>query len=374
MKKVALLFVCILAATVMYAQTDAVKHYIDTYREIAVNEMIRTGVPAAITLAQGILESQAGQSDLCQQSNNHFGIKCKDEWTGPYVLHDDDKKNECFRVYQNAEESFKDHSDFLKNRPYYTNLFSLAPDDYKGWAKGLKKDGYATERNYPQMLIKIIEDNNLQQYTMVALERMKNPNQPVYVSDNDNNGTPVKTAVATAEQQPSVNKATDEGDNDATGNANQQENAVKAAGNSNTENGDDENAGDVAVNADAYPDGVFTINQTRVVYAKDGTSLLALASTYNISYKSLLDFNDLGKGDILHKNCLIFLERKPKRSTKDYHIVSSSETIEDIAQKEGVRLESLLEYNALQKGSMLAAGTKVYLRAAQGMTAKSHKA
>src|SRR6516164_6134449 len=134
MKKLVLLFISIAVSAIIYAQTDAIKQYIDTYGEIAVKEMMRTGVPAAITIAQGIVESKAGQSDLCQQSNNHFGIKCKDEWTGPYVLHDDDKKDECFRVYGNAEESFRDHSDFLKNRPYYTDLFALPPDDYKAWA------------------------------------------------------------------------------------------------------------------------------------------------------------------------------------------------------------------------------------------------
>ena len=118
---------------------DAVLAYIDEYKDLAIEEMVRTGVPASITLAQGILESQAGQSDLTLESNNHFGIKCKEEWTGDVVYHDDDAKNECFRSYPSAEQSYRDHSDFLRSRPNYAPLFDIDVTDYKGWAYGLKK-------------------------------------------------------------------------------------------------------------------------------------------------------------------------------------------------------------------------------------------
>ena len=374
MKKIVLLFISIALSVVIYAQTAAIKLYVETYREIAINEMVRTGVPAAITLAQGILESQSGQSELCQQSNNHFGIKCKDEWTGPFVLHDDDKKNECFRVYANAEESFRDHSDFLKNRPYYTDLFKLAGDDYKAWATGLKKDGYATERNYPQLLIKLIEDNNLQEYTAIAMERIKNPGLQTYAANN--NTVQANTAAITPPvQAQAVNTNT----NAVTVNTDNNNKTTVAEDKDEDDdsvvNKDTHDAlNDIDVNTDAYPDGVFTINETKVVYAKAGTSLLALASNYNIAYKTLMDFNELEKGDILSKDRLIYLEKKPKRGHRDFHVVTAAETMEDIAQKEGVRLESILQYNTIQKGSQPAAGTKIYLRLTPGTSSKAHKA
>ena len=128
---------------------------------MAIREMQRTGVPASITLAQGILETEAGKSDLVIRSNNHFGIKCKSSWTGEKVYHDDDAQGECFRKYSDAEDSYKDHSDYLRTQPRYASLFSLDPLDYKGWATGLKKAGYATNPRYAQILIKYIEKYNL---------------------------------------------------------------------------------------------------------------------------------------------------------------------------------------------------------------------
>jgi flagellum-specific peptidoglycan hydrolase FlgJ len=143
-------------------------------------EMARTGVPAAITLAQGILESGCGESELAKTSNNHFGIKCKDEWTGPKVYHDDDQKQECFRVYATPEDSYHDHSDFLKNRPYYTNLFKLKPTDYRDWAYGLQKDGYALEKDYAQKLINLIEAYHLEMYSdMVVGKVVKNERKKI---------------------------------------------------------------------------------------------------------------------------------------------------------------------------------------------------
>lgn len=142
--------------------------YIETYKKMSMEEMERTGIPASITLAQGILESGDGNSTLATKANNHFGIKCHD-WDGPSVRHDDDKKNECFRKYKNPEHSYKDHSEFLTGRRRYASLFELAPDDYKGWAKGLKKAGYATSPTYAKALIGIIEDNQLYEYDKQVL-------------------------------------------------------------------------------------------------------------------------------------------------------------------------------------------------------------
>jgi LysM repeat protein len=151
------------------AQRLTVEEYVEQFKDIAMNEMKRSGVPASITLAQGILESENGNSELVKKSNNHFGIKCKSNWTGETVTHDDDANGECFRAYTNAGDSYKDHSDFLKANQRYASLFNLDPTDYAGWARGLKKAGYATNPKYPDLLIKSIEQYNLQQYSLTAL-------------------------------------------------------------------------------------------------------------------------------------------------------------------------------------------------------------
>lgn len=143
---------------------EVLSAYIDTYGDIAKQEMLQYGIPASITLAQGILESGAGRGELTQKANNHFGIKCHTAWTGEKVYHDDDEKGECFRKYKDAKYSFRDHSLFLTQRSRYQDLFKLRKDDYKGWAKGLKKAGYATDPKYPDKLIAIIEKNQLYRY------------------------------------------------------------------------------------------------------------------------------------------------------------------------------------------------------------------
>jgi hypothetical protein len=137
--------------------------YIDRFKNTSIEEMNRYGIPASITLAQAILESGTGKSDLAKYANNHFGIKCTKDWKGKGYYKDDDAKDECFRVYNNPEESFKDHSQFLK-RKRYASLFELDKNDYEGWAKGLKDAGYATNPRYPQLLIGLIEKYNLNQY------------------------------------------------------------------------------------------------------------------------------------------------------------------------------------------------------------------
>jgi LysM repeat protein len=344
MKKIFLVLVAFTACCVLHAQNDAINQYIARYNEVAIKEMMRSGVPAAITLAQGILESQAGQSDLVLQSNNHFGIKCKSDWTGDKVYHDDDAKAECFRSYPSAEDSYRDHSDFLKNRPNYAFLFQLDPTDYEGWARGLKKAGYATEKDYAPTLIKMIVSYNLQQYSLTALQRMKTSNTDWAITQKNtrethdaNNGTAVKTATPVPMQQNNPSNDKD------TYTATIAQTRVQAP----------------QIN---YPTGVFSINDTKVVFAPAGTSLFALSNNYNIAFAKLLEYNEISKTDILSSGSLIFLEKKPKKGNKDYHIVCSGECIKDIAQTEGVRMESLMELNQLQKGMEPAVGEKVYLR------------
>lgn len=158
--------------------------YIDRYKDIAMQEMRTYKIPASITLAQGILESSSGQSQLTRRSNNHFGIKCHKGWTGGRTYHDDDEKGECFRVYKKPETSFRDHSLFLAERTRYADLFKLRITDYKGWAKGLRKAGYATDKKYPEKLIQIIEEHKLYRYDKQVLgkkyKKVDYPKEPAY--------------------------------------------------------------------------------------------------------------------------------------------------------------------------------------------------
>jgi LysM repeat protein len=338
MKRIFLFAIILISFVSARAQTpEDIQNYINAYKDIAMNEMRRTGVPASISLAQGILESAAGTSDLTKQSNNHFGIKCKLDWTGQVIYHDDDEKSECFRVYSCAADSYKDHSDFLKNRPNYAFLFQLDPTDYEGWAKGLKKAGYATENDYPERLMELIVNNHLQDYTLAVTQKTIPISQPI-ISSNTTNEDNTETAAATDAQQ----------NNDEPITINYSKPVKEKT----------EDAEETAL----YPSGIFHINQTKVIYAKSGTSLFALASNYNVEYSKLLEFNELDKEDILNRNYLIFLERKPKKGVNDFHIVAENETIENIAQTEGVRLENLLAYNHLSRGNEPAAGSKIYLK------------
>ncbi len=163
----------LLSAELLSAQSpDQITNYINTYKLLAIIEMQRSGIPASIILAQGIHETQAGTSDLVIASNNHFGIKCKDNWNGPVAYHDDDARGECFRSYAAAEDSYRDHSDFLSQSPRYAFLFKINPEDYESWAYGLKKAGYATNVKYSQILIKLIREYDLQKYSLIAMGKL----------------------------------------------------------------------------------------------------------------------------------------------------------------------------------------------------------
>lgn len=324
---------CIVLMHTASAQNATIIQYINTYKFIAIKEMQRTGVPAAIKLAQGILETQAGMSDLVQRSNNHFGIKCKTAWSGEKVYHDDDERGECFRAYSSAEDSYKDHSDFLRNSSRYAFLFNLDPEDYAGWAKGLKKAGYATNPRYTQQVIKYIEDYNLNLYTLIALGKKSIQDEDAIYAMN----TPVIT--------PRVI-------------------AVNSAANKNyTKPAVYHTVKDVKPLKAVYPQGEFRINETKVILAPAGSSLLAIADQYNVKYKHLLDFNEFEEGDdVLDYDQLIFLQRKRKQGAADFHIVQPGEDLYDISQSEGIRLDNLLDYNQLNADDVPQEGQKVYLQ------------
>lgn len=327
MKKLNLILLLTVATcSQLFAQNKLqIQQYIETYRDIAIQEMIRSGVPASITLAQGIHETGAGTSQLVLKSNNHFGIKCKAEWRGESVSHDDDARGECFRKYSDPHASYRDHSDFLRTRAHYASLFDLDPTDYEGWAYGLKKAGYATNPKYPQVLIKLIRDYNLQDYTLVALgKKTLNENNP----------------------QWAVNTGTD---------------AVINA--HNTDLARSPEPAFSAFKQSDYPVGVFTINETKVLFVPAGTSYLKIAGEHNISLGRLFEFNDLKDGDVTIADGLLYLQRKRKTGASETHTVQNGETLRDIAQIQGIRLESLLEYNYLTDNATVAPGEKLYLQA-----------
>jgi len=351
MRKFSLLSLFILAAIsgiMAQGRSPKVEAYIQHYQALAVSEMIRTGVPASITLAQAILESGCGESSLAKGSNNHFGIKCKTEWTGDKTYHDDDRRGECFRVYSSVADSYKDHSDFLKHRPYYTDLFLLSPTDYKGWAYGLKKAGYATEKNYPESLIKLIETYNLENYTDLALNKMKNGDDP-------------NSRIAMANQQPSSDpdQQFSAGDNSAIKEAASTPPVNRTASRSAAPV---MRAAQTMVQPPSYPVAPFEINNTKVVFAPKGVSLMALASKNHINFHKLLTLNDLGPAAVLSPGQLIYLEKRPRKGDKEYISSKYGETLKDIAAKQGVALKSLVSYNKTAAETPLAAGQKVYLK------------
>ncbi|MEO6868919.1 MAG: glucosaminidase domain-containing protein [Ginsengibacter sp.] len=300
---------CIFLSLDISAQRLTPEQYVATYKGLAIREMKRMGVPASITLAQGLLETEGGNSALLMRSNNHFGIKCKSNWTGDSVSHDDDAAGECFRVYKNAEDSYRDHSNFLKGSDRYGFLFKLNPADYKGWAYGLKKAGYATNPNYPQILITNIEKYNLQQYSLEALGEV-----PVFDGSKFTNDPEVKMVVAD--------------DNN----------------NNNTSNQE------------------ISINGCKALHASKGTSLLAIATTYNIPLSKLLDINDLQNDGLLAKDQLIFLQKKQTKGAISLYITGKDESLYDVSQKNGVQLKSLQEFNSLFNADILKEGTQVQLQ------------
>lgn len=302
------------------AQSLSTTQYIDSYKSVAMEEMRRSGIPAAIKLAQGILETQSGNGWLVLNSNNHFGIKCKNNWVGQTVHYDDDEKQECFRKYTSAQESWRDHSEFLRNNPRYKFLFDLNPEDYKAWAYGLKTAGYATSRTYPQQLIQIIERYNLQQYNAQALSNAPIPAGPVFVQEE---GYSPAAPAAEGQQAPVVAQAPQKN----------------------------------------YPQGgtVFKINGRKVILVEEGTALLQVANQRDIRLSNLLKYNDLAQDVPLEKDMLIFLQSKSKRGQNDYHVVAPGETLHDIAQVEGVQMRWLRKRNKMAEGEQPAAGEKIAL-------------
>lgn len=296
-----------ICTTVLYAQNR--KEFIKKYKHIAIREMERTGIPASITLAQGILESGCGESNLAKEANNHFGIKCSN-WNGDTYHMDDDIADECFRKYKHPEQSWIDHSEFLTSRPRYGSLFELETTDYKGWAKGLKSAGYATNPKYADMLIKIIEEEELQQYDKI----IKKPTgeKPIYTE---------------YKEETSANKPT------------------------------------TTVTSANYHKREEIRNGILCIEVKEGDSFEKIASYYGIKLKKLLAYNDKHETSVTNGQ-IVFLKKKKRKAAKGYefHRVKQGESLYDISQQYGVKLSDLEKYNYTDGKRGLLEGEKVYLR------------
>ena len=300
----------------LFAQKITAEQYINTYKELAIIEMKRSGIPASITLAQGLLESANGNSPLVKASNNHFGIKCHD-WEGQRVIHNDDKKGECFRKYKTAKESYLDHTDFLMTRSRYAFLFEYSSTDYKNWAKGLRKAGYATNPKYPELLINLIERYNLHEYdTGVAVSKKEAKNNRQKTSET---------------ASKSKGKASASGDN-------------------------------FSISVGKYP--VRENNRTDYILAKEGDTYVSLAKELDIMPWQLPKYNEIDTSEPLQHGQIIYLQPKRRKAERGYdvHTVRDGETMYDISQKYAIKLKRLYILNRMEEGAQPTSGEKLNLR------------
>ena len=318
MKKIFPLLLVLLLPLVLPAQTPQ-ETYINTYSDIAVEEMLRSGVPASITLAQGILESGAGQSRLAREGNNHFGIKCHKGWTGRSMRHDDDDRQECFRVYDSPEQSFRDHSDFLRYRDRYKFLFDLERTDYKGWAYGLKQAGYATDPKYAGKLIKYVEDYNLSRFDVISVEEEAAlPEAPHRIEE------PV--AVAGPGEDP------------------------------------------VLPSEDFHfplTRALYSLNGVPFVYAMEGESYSSLAKYYHLFKWEILRYNDVSKDAVLHAGAVVYLQAKKNQAPEGlekYIVSEDGEDFHAICQRFGVKEKAILKLNGFEAPVQLLEGDEIKLR------------
>ncbi|MBR8538260.1 glucosaminidase domain-containing protein [Carboxylicivirga sediminis] len=274
--------------------------YIDQYKDLAIKEMKRAGIPASITMAQGILESGSGNSTLARKSNNHFGIKCHSDWKGKRVYHDDDKRGECFRKYKTVYESYIDHSEFLVGKQRYASLFELKTTDYKGWAKGLKKAGYATDPKYAHRLIDIIEKNKL----YLLDENKKWQKQSTTKGDDKFEITTYNTHVVD------------------------------------------------------YNNGV------KYIRVEEGDTFDSVSEEFGLRPWELYHYNDVASGTNIQDYRYIYIQGKKGKAHRshEYHVVKEGETLHYISQKYGVKMSKLQRFNNLGKSEKVKAGDKLSLR------------
>ena len=307
-----LIYACAYGVSVPKEDKSPQKIYIEKYSSLAVEEMYRSGIPASITLAQGMLESGNGRSELARKSNNHFGIKCHNNWEGKKVYHDDDEKGECFRKYPKPEDSYRDHSDFLRFRARYRFLFDYPVTDYKAWAYGLSKAGYATDPEYPSKLINLIEEYGLHVYD--------------------------KAKSVTAEKLP-VSPAVIE--------------QVRPLSDSKREEFHF-----------ALSRQMYSQNGVPFVYSVDGETYESIAASNQLFVSEILRFNDASRGDVLRPGTIVYLQNKKKQAAKglDKHVIEEGESLRDISQKYAVRLSRIYKINGLDDTYVPREGDIIKLR------------
>lgn len=322
--------------------------YIEQFATLAVEEMYRSGVPASITLAQGLLESGYGLSELAVKGNNHFGIKCHNNWNGKKMYYDDDRKGECFRVYPSPEQSYRDHSDFLRYRDRYKFLFDYKITDYKSWANGLKKAGYATDPAYPKKLINLIETYKLYEYDRKPASFAK--------SDRKNKRNPEKTKVEKVKtetvkaEKPSASVVEVEQELPKSPNEIEQVEALT-----------EQQRQDFHFSMSRE---VYTRNGVPFVRTVEGETLAGLAASNNLFVREILKFNDLLTDVSLAPGTEIYLKPKKKQAVKglDKHVAEAGDSMRAISQRYGVRLKSLLKMNGMTEEDVLRDGDIIKLR------------
>lgn len=291
--------------------------YIERFHKIAIREMYLYNIPASITLAQGILESGSGRSPLAVKANNHFGIKCSDGYNGKRYYQDDDKKNDCFRVYANPDQSFRDHSLFLQ-RPHYADLFKLRVTDYKGWAKGLKKAGYATNPKYPALLIEVIEQNYLDIYD-------RNPEK--FLS-RDGSEPAKKEKKESKDKQRQEEKQRDRERRDQERKEEKRQEPQK--------NHDKKSP---------VTDGSTKVNGVKCFVVKHGDTFYSLSKRAGISVDKLKAYNDFPANYVLKTGERVYIQPKRKYGATSHHKVASGDTWHSISQKYAIQLSSLKAMN-----------------------------
>lgn len=353
-----------------YTEKD-IYAYINQYQDVAIQKMYEYKIPASITIAQGIFESGCGKSHLAVDGNNHFGIKCHNDWTGDTILIDDDELQECFRKYVSVDESYSDHSLFLKNRKRYANLFELDIMDYASWARTLKADGYATNPKYADLLISLIERYGLAKLDTMYQERLRigfftgesvaqvvtwspkpqeTSTQTKPQKQTQSAEKPVQTPKQTASPKPTVT-------------------AGKPAQPQTTQIPKGELKVFTAIGSD-FPSGsspfsyrkVFENNKTYFVIAKKGDTYEAISEDVQVDVEHLRKFNDIEGNMQPVENEIVYIETKAKTHPNRVHMVQQGETLRYISQKYGVQLSYIFKYNNLDENSIIHPGDQILLR------------
>lgn len=337
--RILLLTVILSISTLAFTETKLTTvQYIEQWKNIAIEQMHTHKVPASITLAQGILESGSGNSRLAKEAKNHFGIKCHKTWSGDTFIQDDDTKDECFRSYYSASESYTDHSLFLSRRGRYSNLFQLKLTNYKGWAKGLKSAGYATNPKYAYLLIDLIERYHLDQYDRVAYgETLTNKHDRSIVKK------PMTTHKNTLSQRSKLDTKTEP--NMSKPNYSNNVNVVEVR----------QRGHEISTSR----------NKVKYVSVKQGDTFYRLAQEFDVTIAQLYKYNEFKNKDVLEIGDKIYVSPKKSKGPrgKSNYVCVRSMSLRDIAHEQGIKLNNIMKLNLSENpDEVLRKGSKVTLR------------